>query len=76
MTCDGKSMLVTRRELGAMALANGGDPEEAIERWGVGVTWLAMTYETASRWCNGVEYESRRPDVQAMMRAEADRWYA
>jgi hypothetical protein len=76
MTCDGKSMLITRRELGAMALANGGDPEEPLAKWSVGVVWLGMTFETVFLWCNGVEYVSRNQFTRETMRAEAERWYA
>lgn len=91
MTCDGKVMSVTEREVGAMSLASGAcdlpqmpDDDEfdyVIEATGLGVVWLAMTDRTVHRWVNGVEDDDslEGPEYAAIYaedEARREAWYA
>lgn len=82
MTCDGKVMVVTEREAGAIGLAGGASDEEDFEIIGFGhiaVVWLAMTDATVYRWENAHECPSDTamgyPDLEAIREAERERWY-
>ena len=79
MTCDGKVLALTQREVGGIALANGGDPQDEFDdmlRWSTYVFWLAATAETAYRLCNGVDDGPDRPDLALWRQERRDQWYA
>lgn len=83
MTCDGKVMVVTEHDAGAIGLAGGAMDEEDFEIMGFGdiaVVWLAMTDTTLYRWENGHDEPSDTelgyPDLEAIHEAQRERWYA
>jgi hypothetical protein len=90
VTCDGKVMSVTQKEICALALACGySDMPPMIDDedfdWRsvcseVGAVWLAMTQSTEYRWRTGREdmpsTGKYADEINAENLAACDRWYA